>query len=75
MTEWEELKSRILSRYDVEELCDVLGIGTEDIVDNFQELVYNRVSDLEIDSPEGYDEEAESHRSRSEDTEIQEEGY
>ncbi len=46
--ELEELKERIIDRYSVEELCEILDITVEDLVDRFSDLVYNSIRDLDI---------------------------
>ncbi len=55
ITQWEDVKDRLLSKYDIEDLCDVLGITTEDILDNFQTLVYNKLTELEITTELDYE--------------------
>jgi len=56
--DFEELKTRVSDRYDPDELCDLLKITTEDLVDKFTELVYNSLIDLDIGDP--YEEEESS---------------
>lgn len=53
----EELRTRILQRYDIEEFCEVLEVGVEDILDMFLDRVYNKLSALEINDPEGFTDE------------------
>lgn len=54
ITQWEDIKERLESKYDLEELCDVLGISVSDILDNFQTLVYNKIQELEITTEMDY---------------------
>ena len=56
----DEWRERILHRYDLEELFNVLSITTENVLDMFFERVYNNLDALEVKDPEGFsDEEAE----------------
>ena len=37
--DWEDLRERILDRYDPHELLDLMGISSTDLVDTFQDRV------------------------------------
>lgn len=67
--DFEELKARVSDRYDPDELCDILGITTEDLVDKFADLVYNNLTELDV---EMYDEDEESSGEGFTHTEVQE---
>jgi len=62
----EELRERIISRYDLDEFCDVLEISFEEVLDMFMDRVYNNLKALEITFDE--DEEGEPYSKRSENT-------
>lgn len=44
----EELKSRILDRYSVDELVDVLGLDVSDIFDAFEDTILDCMEELDI---------------------------
>ncbi len=69
----EELRDRILARYDIEEFCDVMEIDLEEVLDMFMDRVYNNIKSLDINAPE-IDDGTEPNCSEPEDTEVPEEG-
>ena len=70
----EDLRERILARYEIDEFCEVLEITMEDLLDSFLDKVYNNVNSLDVLGPgESYDEESDSPGSAH--TEVQEEDY
>ena len=46
VTSLEELKQRILDRYDIEDILLLLGIDLEDILDVFEEKLLDNLDDL-----------------------------
>ncbi len=46
VTSLEELKQRILDRYDIEDILLLLGIECEDILDVFEEKLLDNLDDL-----------------------------
>ena len=46
VTSLEDLKQRILDRYDIEDILLLLGIECEDILDAFEEKLLDNLDDL-----------------------------
>lgn len=45
---YSELSQRILDRYSVDELVDVLGIRVEDILEHFEEEILDKLEELDV---------------------------
>ena len=54
VTSLEELKQRILDRYDIEDILLLLGIECEDILDVFEEKLLDNLDDLCITTDTDY---------------------
>lgn len=47
---FEEIKEQILNNYDVDFLCEVLGITSESLVDRYEDLIMKNLEMFEDDS-------------------------
>ena len=47
---FEEIRERILKKYDVDFLCELLGITSESLVDRYEDLIMKNLSLFEEDS-------------------------
>ena len=47
---FEEIKEQILNNYDVDFLCEVLGITSESLVDRYEDLIMKNLEMFEEDS-------------------------
>lgn len=45
MNQLQEFKLRLLDTFDVEELCDILSIGTSDLLNQFEDKVLDYASE------------------------------
>ena len=43
-----ELRERILDRYEVDELVEVLGITVEDILERFEDVIEEKIDELDV---------------------------
>jgi len=44
MSTYEELKEQILKNYDVDMLCEILGIDAESLVDRYEDQIIKNMS-------------------------------
>lgn len=49
---FEEIKEQILNNYDVDFLCEVLGITSESLVDRYEDLIMKNLEMFEENSNE-----------------------
>lgn len=47
--DWEELRKRVLDRYDIEELVTVMDLTVEDLVDKFYDTILEMQENEELD--------------------------
>lgn len=45
----DEIRERMLSRYEIDELLELLKISAEELVDRFEDKLINVADDLEVD--------------------------
>jgi len=53
---FEEMKEKILERYDPDDILDILGLSSEQLVDRFPDLVVEYWGKFELDNEEVPDE-------------------
>lgn len=46
---WAILKSRIAEHYDPEEILDILGLDSEELIDQLEELVFAKLDVFDVE--------------------------
>lgn len=52
--DWDDIKQRLEDRYTSEELTDILGIPIQDILETYQDIIIQKITEGELDIGEDY---------------------
>ena len=47
--DYEEIKKRILDRYSIDELIEVLGLDVLDVLENFEDRIFESIKKGDLD--------------------------